>query len=510
MAEGSVLPSLVHLLAERVAESRDRVAVICREQRLTYGELQAAAHVLAGRLTSLGIAPGDRVALMAPNVPAFAVGYFGILSAGAIVVPLNPLLKPEEVRYALTDSGAAAILGLAMSGPLLLEAREGIGREVPLILLDATSGRPELPLSGSGGEPAWTKPVAAPTVDREAVAVCLYTSGTTGRPKGALLTHGNILANIESFRQVLRLTEQDVFLTVLPLFHAYGATVMFLEPLAVGAPIVLEARFQPELLLKSIAEHRVTIFSGVPSMFTVLAATPKPPGDYSAWRLCLSGGAPLPPAVLERFEQQHGVLIYEGYGPTECAPVLTVNPPSGLRKIGSVGPPIPGVELRVVGEDDRPLPVGHVGEIVARGANVMRGYFNRPAETAEALRGGWYHTGDLGWTDEEGYYRIVDRKVDMIIVGGLNVYPSEVEAVLAQHPAVQAVAVVGLPDPVRGEVPRAVVVPQNGEKPSPQELIQWCRQRLANYKVPRSVVFATELPRSVTGKVLKGALREAG
>jgi long-chain acyl-CoA synthetase len=245
-------------------------------------------------------------------------------------------------------------------------------------------------------------------------------------------------------------------------------------------------------------------------MYAILAAAPRLAGDFSSLRLCLSGGAPLPPPVLEAFERRFGVPIFEGYGPTECAPVLTINPPGGTRKIGSVGPPIPGVELRVVDEQDAPLPAGQVGEIVARGANVMRGYLNRPEETARALRGGWYHTGDLGWMDEEGYCRIVDRKTDLILVGGLNVYPSEVEAVLLSHPAVREVAVVGVPDPIRGEVPKAYVVAREGTVPGAGELLQWCRGRLANYKVPRAVVFPGELPRSLTGKVLKTTLREQG
>jgi long-chain acyl-CoA synthetase len=341
----------------------------------------------------------------------------------------------------------------------------------------------------------------------EDVAVCLYTSGTTGRPKGALLSHRNLVANLESFRAVLHVTQDDVFLAALPLFHAYGGTVLFLEPLSVGATIVLEPRFVPETILRAMVEQRVTFFAGVPSMYAVLAAMPRSAVDLSALRLCVSGGAPLSVEVAEAFEARYGLPIYEGYGPTECAPVLTVNPPLGKRKLGSVGPPIPQVELRVVDEHGTLLPVGEIGEIVARGPNVMQGYLNRPAATAEVLRDGWYHTGDLGRVDEDGYYYIVDRKTDLILVGGLNVYPREVELVLGNHPAVAEVAVIGIPDPVRGEVPKAFVIPRDEQQIAVQDLLQWCRQRLANYKVPRSIVVVPDLPRTVTGKILKAEIR---
>jgi long-chain acyl-CoA synthetase len=245
-------------------------------------------------------------------------------------------------------------------------------------------------------------------------------------------------------------------------------------------------------------------------MYAVLASLPRPAGDFSAWRVCISGGAPLPPAVLEAFEVKYGVPIYEGYGPTECAPVLTVNPPGGKRKVGSVGPALPRVEMRIVGERGEPLPQGEVGEIAARGPNVMQGYLNRPDETAEVLRDGWYHTGDLGRVDQDGYYYVVDRKKDLILVGGLNVYPREVELILAHHPAVAEAVVIGIPDPVRGEVPRGLVILKDGQQVGPRDLLQWCRQRLANYKVPRAISIVSELPRTATGKVLKSALRSGG
>ncbi|OGB93186.1 MAG: hypothetical protein A3G35_18315 [candidate division NC10 bacterium RIFCSPLOWO2_12_FULL_66_18] len=501
--------TLLDMLAASAGRVPHRPALVFRDRRLSYADLQEKAGSLGRLLQGVGVRRGDRVILMLPNAPEFGVGYFGILAAGATVVPLNPLLKAEEVRYVLEDSAPVAMVCIEMTYPLLRAAREGLGRAMPALVLDAAASSGLQAGDLALGTPPGDLPqgMVPPEVDREDVAACLYTSGTTGRPKGAMLTHRNLLANIQSFREILHVTEEDVFLTVLPMFHAFAATVMFLEPLSVGATIVVEPRFAPDLTLKAIAEHRVTLFGGVPTLFAVLAGLPRPPADFSSWRLCLSGGAPLPPAVLEAFEAKFGVPIYEGYGPTECAPVLTVNRPLGVRKVGSVGPAIPQVELRIVDEAGHPLPPGEVGEIVARGPNVMQGYLNRPAETAEVLRNGWYHTGDLGRVDQDGYYYIVDRKKDLILVGGLNVYPREVELALASHPAVAEAAVIGVPDPVRGEVPRALVVLRDGQQADTQELLQWCRQRLANYKVPRTIAFVSQLPKTATGKILKAQLK---
>ena len=500
--------TLVDLFATTERRVPERPAIVFRDRRVTYRDLGRLAGAVSGVLQQMGSGVGSRVVLMAPNVPEFGAGYLGILMAGATVVPLNPLLKAEEARYVLEDSGATAMLSLEASVPLLRAARARLGRRCPILSLDG-------PAAGEAGDASLPEAVragvraAAVSGSTEDVAVCLYTSGTTGRPKGALLSHGNLLANVQSFRTVLHVGEDDVFLAVLPFFHAYGATVLFLEPLSMGAAIVVEPRFLPEAILRAMAQHRVTLFAGVPSMYAMLAASPQPAGDLSSLRLCISGGAPLPVAVAEAFEAKYGIPIYEGYGPTECAPVLTVNPPFGTRKLGSVGPPIPQVELRVVDDQGNALPPGEVGEIVARGPNVMRGYLNRPGETAEALRDGWYHTGDLGRVDDDGYYYIVDRKTDLILVGGLNVYPREVEAVLADHPAVAEAAVVGVPDPIRGEAPKAFVILRNGYQVATLDLLQWCRQRLANYKVPRSVAVVADLPRTVTGKILKAELRSA-
>jgi long-chain acyl-CoA synthetase len=503
--------TLLDMLCVSAGRFPHRPALVFRDRRLSYSGLQETARRVGAILRALGVRQGDRVVLMLPNAPEFGVGYFGILSAGATVVPLNPLLKPAEIRYILEDSGAAAMVCIEMTFPLLQAAQHDLGRRVPALVLDAaTSSVAEGDVVAGAPPGDLPSAMVLPTPASEDVAACLYTSGTTGRSKGAMLTHRNLLSNIQSFREILHVTEADVFLCVLPMFHAFAATVLFLEPLSLGATIVVEPRFGPDLALKAIAEHRVTFFAGVPTTYAVLAGVPRPALDLSAWRLCISGGAPLPPPVLEAFEAKYGVPIYEGYGPTECSPVLTVNPPLGVRKIGSVGPAIPQVQLRVVDEAGAPVPVGEIGEIVARGPNVMKGYLGRPKETAEALRDGWYHTGDLGRVDADGYYYIVDRKTDLILVGGLNVYPREVELALASHPAVTEAAVIGVPDPIRGETPKALVVLRDGQQADPQELIQWCRQRLANYKVPRTITVVPHLPKTATGKILKTELRATG
>ena len=502
--------TLLDMLATSADRSPRRPALVFRGRRLSYGELLEAAQRVGALLHRLGVRQGDRVALMLPNAPEFGVGYFGILWAGGTVVPLNPLLKASEVQYILEDSGATALVCVDTTYPYLQAARQDLGIRIPALLLDApTSSLVEGDLAAGSSPGSFAPGRRSPSLTAEAVAACLYTSGTTGRSKGAMLTHRNLLANIRSFHEILHITEEDVFICVLPLFHAFAATVLFLEPLSLGATIVVEPRFAPDLVLKAIAEHRVSFFAGVPTMFAVLAGVPRPALDLSAWRLCISGGAPLPPSVLEAFEAKYCVPIYEGYGPTECSPVLTVNPPLGVRKVGSVGPAIPQVELRVVDDAGLSVPVGEVGEIVARGPNVMKGYLNRPNETAEVLREGWYHTGDLGRVDADGYYYIVDRKTDLILVGGLNVYPREVELALASHPVVAEAAVIGIPDPVRGQTPKALVVLRDGQRADPQELIQWCRLRLANYKVPRTISFVSHLPKTVTGKILKTELGES-
>ncbi|MFQ5960157.1 MAG: AMP-binding protein, partial [Candidatus Methylomirabilales bacterium] len=410
-----LIVSLLHLLQRSAEKFGDRTALLAGDRLMSYGELWESVVRFGAALRHSGVAPGERVGVMLPNVPAFVQAYFGILAAGATVVPFNTLYKPEEIRYLIEDATIQRILtsGIFLRG--IQEAAEPLAFPVRAIPLDAGSNPLESERLGAAAGYGSERVLE----NREDVAVCLYTSGTTGRPKGALLTHQNLLSNIESFHQIAPCDEHDRFLCVLPLFHSFAATVVMLFPLSIGGSIVLEPRFVPEQVLRSMAEKHVTVVTAVPSMYAVWTQLPPLELDLSAARFAVSGGAPLPMEVLHQFETRYGVPIYEGYGLTEAAPVLTENPPLGHRKVGSVGPPLPGVEVRVVDGAGKDVPTGEVGEIVARGGNIMQGYLNRPEETAAILKDGWLSSGDLGRRDADGYFYIVDRKKDLIIVGGL-------------------------------------------------------------------------------------------
>lgn len=493
--------SLLDLLRTSSEKFGARTALIAGDRSLSYGELWASIVQLGFTLRGLGVRRGDRVGILLPNIPAFIQAYFGILAAGATVVPINTLYKPDEIRYLLEDAGIQWVLTARVFVTAIQGAAQALPSPVQVIPLDAESGPFQAKMHGA---PSSRSPEHEPVdVRPEEIAACLYTSGTTGRPKGALLSHRNLLGNVESFQQIAPCDERDRFLCVLPLFHSFAATVLMLYPLSIGGGIVLEPRFVPEQALRSMQEHQVTVVTAVPSMYAVWAQLPPCQIDLSSVRFGVSGGAPLSVDILHRFEARYGILIYEGYGLTEASPVLTENPPLGRRKVGSVGPPLPGVEVRVVDEKGGDVPPGDVGEIVARGPNIMQGYLNRPEATAEVLKDGWLYSGDLGRRDADGYVYIVDRKKDLIIVGGLNVYPREVEDVLAAHPAVAEVAVVGIPDSTRGEVPKAYVVLRPGTAPSKGELLRFARERLASFKVPREMEFREGLPRTISGKVLR-------
>jgi len=502
-----LIVNLLDLLQRSTEKFVTRTALISGDRSLTYGELWEVVRRLGVGFRRLGVEPGERVGLMLPNVPEFVQVYFGILAAQGTVVPLNVLYKGEEVRYILEDAAIRRIISGRMFLPVIQAARERLTHPLQVVLVD-----------GDGDGDSWitsahdllreTGETAAPAPHE--VAVCLYTSGTTGRPKGALLSHENLLSNMSAFRQIAPCDQRDVFLCVLPLFHSYGATVLMLFPLDIGAAIVLEPRFIPDQTMRVMAERGVTVFAAVPSMYALWAQLPPLSVDLSRVRFAISGGAPLPLETLRRFEERYGILIYEGYGLTEAAPVLTENPLLGPRKVGSVGKPLPGIELKVLDEEGREVTDGAVGEIIARGSNIMLGYLNRPDATAEVLKEGWLRTGDLGRRDDDGYFYIVDRKKDLIIVGGLNVYPREVEEVLAAHPAVAEAVVIGVPDATRGEAPKAYVVLRAGASCARQELLRFARERLAPFKIPRDLEFCETLPRTISGKILRQQLGAGG
>ncbi len=497
--------NLFEQLCVTTDRNADRPALLFHDMSLTYSQFQAAVLGFAGGLQQQGFTVGDRLALLMPNMPQFPIAYYGCAAAGVIAVPANPLLRPDELGYIWNDAAVKGVVTFPEAIEPILSARKAVpslqmivstGGEQPGVLsFDALtrSATPTLPSFDPATHPA----------------VFLYTSGTTGRPKGCMLSHHNLVSNSKQSESAFAINNQDVMLAVLPLFHAFAATACMHLVLRAGAAMSILEKFTPGGVMETIEHHRVTILPAVPSMFTALLyMADRYQNDLSSLRVCISGGAPMPVAVMQAFETRFGVPVLEGDGPTECSPVTSVNPLYGVRKPGSIGPALPGVEMRIVDDQDNELPLGEVGEIVVRGDNVMLGYHNQPEATAEAMRGGWYHTGDMGHEDEDGYFYIVDRKKDMLLVGGLNVYPREVEEVLLHHPAIMECAVIGEYDALRGEVPVAYVVLKPETEATSRDIIRHCREQLAAYKVPRRVEFRETLPKSAAGKILKRMLRK--
>lgn len=512
-----MLSDIVSRGAERFPEN---VALIFQDTTVTYRELAVAVERLARGLAALGIGPGDSVSLLLPNCPPFVYGYFAASALGATIVPVNPLLKAAELEYIWRDSHARLVVTI----PQLLSTVEAARQSLPeLAHVVCTAGCEALPdpaiadsipgfvsaaelMAAGAASDAPLAPCGGRTENE--CAVVIYTSGTTGRPKGAMLSHRNLIRNVEQVLGALHFTDADRFMTALPLFHAFAATVCMNVCLYQGCASLLLDSFIPGRALEAVRTHGITILPAVPAMFNAILMTTPDRSSLGRVRLFVSGGAPLPVSTLATLEERYGVPVLEGDGPTECSPVTSVNPEHGPRKVGSVGPALPGVEVAIFDDTDSVLPIDTIGEIVVRGDNVMLGYLNQPEATAEAMRGGWYHTGDLGRIDADGYIYILDRKKDMVITSGLNVYPREVEEVLMQHPAVADCAVIGLPDGLRGEAVTAVVVLKQGADASERDLMRFCRDRLANYKTPQSVLFRTTLPRGGTGKVVKRLLKK--
>ena len=497
------------LLTDAARKRPEHPAVWEAGTTTSYADLERRANALAGFLARNAIRPGDRVALYCINSVDFVIAYFGILKCGATVVPLNLLLHPNEIRYMIEDSGAAGIIAHAA----VAEQLAPISDHLQTLRVRVATG-PSRPLGDAfllpeilraGQEEA---PPAPPDVDPAGhVAAILYTSGTTGRPKGAMLTHRNLLSDVRSAGLMIRIEPDDVVVAVLPMFHAFCATACLLLSVEKACTMAALPKFQPDLLFEAVRAARATIFMGVPSMYAVMANMPETrAGDLSSLRFCISGGAAMPVEVLQRFESRYGVMIYEGDGPTECSPVTSVNPVGGRRKVGTIGVPLPDVEMKIVDDDGRELPRGQVGEIVVRGPNVMKGYHNRPEETRAAFFDDWFRTGDLGREDDDGYFTIVDRKKDLIIVNGMNVYPSMVENAIYRHPAVAECAVVPEPHKLHGEVPRAVIVLREGATCSVEEMREHCRSHLGRHEIPRLIEFRDALPKSATGKILKREL----
>jgi long-chain acyl-CoA synthetase len=487
--------NLASLLTESAAQTPGAAAIRLGEIELSYGALDEGSARLAALLREQGVERGDRVGLMLPNVPEFPVAYYGVLHAGAIVVPMNVLLKRREIAFYLEDSGAKLLLAWHGFGE---EARAGAAEAgAESIEVDPADFAARI----SGVEP--TPEIAETAADD--TAVILYTSGTTGKPKGAELTHSNLARNADvSSRTTSEIGPGDVVLGALPLFHSFGQTVAMNASLSVGACLTLVPKFDPGEALATMQRDGVTHFYGVPTMFGALLHHPERESfDTSSLRICITGGASMPVEVLRGFEDAFGAKVMEGYGLSETSPVACSNHPDRERKAGSIGTPIEDVEMQVVDENDQPVAQGEVGEIVIRGHNIMKGYWQRPEATEEAMRGGWFHSGDMARIDEDGYFYIVDRKKDLIIRGGYNVYPREVEEVLYEHPKIREAAVVGVPHDEWGEEIGAAVVLHEGEELSAEEVSAYVKDRIAAYKYPRLVWFLDELPKGPTGKILK-------
>jgi long-chain acyl-CoA synthetase len=504
--------NLATLLEISARREPGKVALMLDDMKLRYAEVNGAANKIANGLVGLGVRPGDKVALILPNTPHFVICYYAILKLGATVVPLNVLFKRHEVAYHLDDSDAVALI--VWEG-FLGEATEGFQQAKHcrnLIVAQAPVNPAALPDGALSLNALMAD--TAPVFDThqtmpDDTAVILYTSGTTGRPKGAELSHFNMFFNAYiGSEKVLQTGSDAVGLAVLPLFHSFGQTCVMNALIYAGATITLLPRFEPQKALEVMARDKVSYFAGVPTMYFYLLNFPSADQyDLSALRRCCSGGSAMPVEVMHAFNKKYNVTILEGYGLSETSPVASFNQLERDPKPGSIGVPIWGVEMRCVDADGREVPVGELGEIVIRGHNVMKGYYKRADASAEAIKGGWFFTGDVAYQDEDGYFFIKDRVKDMIIRGGFNVYPREIEEVLYGHPAVAEAAVIGIHDPALGEEIKAVVAFKPGQSAVEQEIIDYCKERLAAYKYPRSVEIRDTLPKTATGKILKRELK---
>ncbi|NYJ73651.1 long-chain-fatty-acid--CoA ligase [Allobranchiibius huperziae] len=488
------MTNLADNLTQTAEQHGDRPAIKLDDLVLTYAELQDGARRVATLLKDKGVGPGDRVGLVLPNVPPFPVLFYGALAVGAVVVPMNPLLKGREVKYYLEDSGASIVFAWK---DMAAEAGKGAS-EVGIECVEVGTDFAEVL---GGYEP---DEEVVDRADDDAV-VLLYTSGTTGAPKGAELTHHSMSSNAAtSAETLLELTEKDVVMGCLPLFHVFGLTCGLNASILKGACLTLIPRFDPDKALAIVGRDQVTAFEGVPTMYAaMLNAESADEADMSSLRACISGGSAMPVEVMKKFEEQFDCIVLEGYGLSETSPVASFNKPGQERKPGSIGTEVRGVQMKLVGDDDEDVAQGDVGEIVVKGENVMKGYWGREEDTAEAIKDGWFHTGDLAKVDEDGYFFIVDRKKDLIIRGGYNVYPREVEEALYEHESVAEVAVIGIPHDDLGEEVGAAVALKRGEEVSEEDLKAFAKERLAAYKYPRTVWIVSELPKGPTGKILR-------
>ncbi|MEX2606228.1 MAG: long-chain fatty acid--CoA ligase [Kiritimatiellia bacterium] len=506
--ESSTLIDLFRTASERYTSD---AAILETDKTWTFQEVAAASDRVAAGLAEAGFSKGDRIGLYCANSAAYAFCYFGILKAGCTVVPLHLLYHPSELSWILRDAGATGLIYLGVFDP----PAAAIRASTPGLKKVYRLGAGELPDGVLNANDLLQSPADVPTPDldpAEDLACILYTSGTTGRPKGAMLSHRNLVFNTFSVREAMHLTPgKDRILVVLPMFHAFASMVGLLFPLCHGCALIPVPKFEPQLVLDAISTHRATVLPAVPSMFNALLRLPdEAVARLESLRFCISGGAAMPMEVMNRFTEKFGKIIYEGDGPTECSPVTCVNPIGGEIRAGSVGFPVPDVEMCILDEQGDEVPGGEIGEICVRAPSVMKGYWNQPEETAASFFGDWFRTGDLGQVDADGYFYIVDRKKDMVIVNGMNVYPRVVEEVLYTHPDVVEAAVIGVPHKSHGEIPEAWLVAEEGVTLNPAELRKYCQNHLGAHEIPRRFHQTEQLPKNANGKVNKRELRKQG
>lgn len=481
--------SIPDLLQQRAAAAPDKTFLFSEAdgRRFTYCEFEAVVKRVAGMLWANGVRKGDVVSLLLPNSVEYVISYFACWHLGALAGPINSLLKAQEIAYVISNSEAKL---------LLVNSEFVTQSEIKIVVFDNV-------------DQFVNEPVEQTRIEKDDEAIIIYTSGTTGKPKGCLLTHGNVIANARQISSWLNFTENDRLLTMMPLFHMNAVSVTTMSALYAGGSTVVSPKFSASRFWQIISDYQITSFGSVATMLSMLLSTYPdgvPPGlNTQQLRFAMCGSAPVPAEVMKRFEETFNCLVVEGYGLSESTCRSTFNPPDRRRRPGSCGVPI-GNEMRVVDDDDRDVPDGSLGEIVLRGENILKGYYKNPDATATAFRNGWFHTGDIGYRDADGFYYIVDRKSDMIIRGGENIYPREIDEVLYQHPSVAAAAAVGVPDALYGEEVAAVIVLKEGAKTSEQEIIEFCKARLADFKCPKRVHFVTDIPKGPTGKLLKREL----
>lgn len=504
--------NIFHLLLANAANFPQKEAMVIGGDRLTYLQLLERVRAVAKQLASAGLKKGDRVGLLFPNHPDYVASFFAVLALGATIVPINPLLKSQEIAHILSDCGATTLIVHSHSLPEALKSQK-LNQQLKTIFVSPEYSDSEdidtkiLPLTQEFLNEATAFWQA--NTSEEDIALIVYTSGTTGKPKGAVLSHRNLLSIFPARLDMFDINESDRTLAVLPMCHIYGITILMIGTIARAATLVLVPKFEASTTLDTIARERITILPAVPAMYQfMLMESQKKSYDFSAVRLCFCGGASMPPALIDKVESLFSAVLIEGYAMTETSCVATINPYHGTRKTGSVGPPVPGLSIKVVDKEGRELPPGPagVGELWIKGPNVMRGYYKQEEASAEALKDGWFNTGDLGYKDEDSYFYIVGRKKELIIRGGQNIYPREIEEVLASMKGIAEAAVIGIPDEFMGERVKAVVVPNGSCELTADAVKAFCAEQLAEYKVPRIIEFSEALPRNSTGKVLKRLL----